>query len=141
MPKISSIWWRHNDAIFKILWSNPSYPEKSDFQSISNAYISCTNGKSSKNWSGKWYGLLCFHGNFLKYFKLKLHLFCWLSTFLTFYRFLILYISRSFYRNIANHTIFQIRLSSSFHWYYLYTHLRYSEKHFFQGKKGLTIEF
>ena len=45
-------------------------------------------------------------------------------------------ISRSFHRNIANHTIFSISFSSSFHWYYLYTHFRFSEKHFFCEYEG-----
>ena len=127
--------------MFKILWSNPSHPEKSIFQSISNAHINSTDGKSSQNWSRKWYGLLYFDQNFSRYFKLKLLLFCWLSTFSAFFVILILYISRSLHRNIANHTIFGISFLSSFHRYYLYVHLRYSEKYFFQDVRGLTIEF
>ena len=54
-------------AIFKILWSNTSYLEKSVFQSISNAYINGTNGKTSQKRSGKWYGLLYFDENFSRY--------------------------------------------------------------------------
>ena len=38
-------------------------------------------GKNSKNWSRKWYGLLYFDENLRRYEWLKLHLFCWLSTF------------------------------------------------------------
>ena len=127
--------------MFKMIWSNPSHPKKSIFQSISYAPINTTDGKSSQNWSRKWYGLLYFDQNFSRYFKLKLLLFCWLSTFSAFFVTLILYISRSLHRNIANQTIFVISFFSSFHRFYLYVHLRYAEKYFFQDVRGLTIEF
>ena len=136
MPRISSIWWRHNDAILKILWSNLSYPEKSDFQSISNAYLSSTNGKSSIIWSGKWYVLLCSDKNFSKYKGSEIYKKwkkCWVSKINVVSTW---NISRSFHGNIANHTIFQISFSSSFHWCNLYTHLRYSENHFFSRYEG-----
>ena len=81
----------HFGLIFKILWSRH---EKCIFQSISNAHINSTDGKSSQNWSWKWYGLLYFDQNFSRYFKLKLLLFCCLNTFSAFFVTLILYLQK-----------------------------------------------
>ena len=55
---------------------------KNIFKNWSNVYyINSTNGKSSKHWSRKGYGLICFDENLSRYFTLKTTFLCWLSTF------------------------------------------------------------
>ena len=64
-----------NGIIFIFLWSNPLYAKNTNFKSCSKAKFNATTRKNSKKWPIKWYGMLCFDENYLRYFKLKLCIF------------------------------------------------------------------
>ena len=122
-PDMGASLSRHNDVIFPICGSTPLYGINIILWSCSNAKMNGTSGKSSKNWSRKWYGLLCFDENLPRYGWLKIHKNwgkCWISKINVIS---IPHISVSFHQNITNHTIFWTSFSRSFHWHHSFMHL------------------